>query len=463
VSTNAQLPVSALRPPLKVSGGRLAAVALNPATVYTLPFIIALGYLFVDYARPQDWVRPLGLIRPGLLALGSGMAMVFLKRAFPTDRLTRYMFAFLCLMAMMVPFAFNRNRAFYGTESFALLLFGGLAPIIAFVDTFPRLQHLMRFWVAVNVSSALYVISNGGTGVGSFLSDENDVALAMNMALPYAVALTVLEKSLVLRLLAMGSTVLILFASVETLSRGGFIGLAFMGLVIWMQSRRKLVSMVVIGALVVSVVAFAPAKYWSDMASIARADERGDTGYQRIFSWNVAWQIFLDNPVFGVGPNNYPYTAWRYETTVADEIGYHLYGRAAHSLYYTLLPEMGTVGTGIFVAMLMHGIRGRRRLRRATREAMNDERLSEDARTQARWLRQLTVCIDASLAGFLASGAFLSVLFYPHVWVLTAFTAVLFRIGGEAIAAEAEAPAATAAATAVPQDARPVWWPALTR
>jgi putative inorganic carbon (hco3(-)) transporter len=463
VSTNAQLPVSAIRPPLKIPGARLAAAAaLDPATVYTLPFVIALGYIFVDYGRPQDWIPPIGLIRPGMIALGSGVAILFARSAFPKDKLTQYMFAFLCLMAILVPFSFNRNRAFYGTQAFALLLFGGLMPMVAFVNTFPRLQHLMRFWVAVNVSSALYVITNGGTGVGSFLSDENDVALAMNMALPYAVALAVLERQLILKLIAVVSTVLILFASVETFSRGGFIGLAFMGMVIWLQSRRKLASMVVIGALVVAVVAVTPPKYWSDMASISKADQQGDTGFQRIYSWNVAWWIFLDNPVFGVGPNNYPFTAWRYETEVADEIGYHLYGRAAHSLYFTLLPEFGTAGTLIFFAMVVRGIRGRARLRRRTRLEMNDERLSEDARMHARWLRQLTSCIDASLAGFLASGAFLSVLFYPHVWVLTAFTAVLLRIGSESAPAESDV-SPDIEAQAVTQNQRPAWWPAVTR
>lgn len=209
----------------------LASTA-GPVTIYSATFLCALAYLFVDYARPQNWIPAIGLIRPGLLALGSGIVAVMFYGSLPKDRLTKYLLSFLALMVVLVPFATNRNRAFYGTWSFALLLFGGLIPIALFVDSFPRLQRLIRFWVAIHVSLALFVIKNGGEGVGSFLIDENDVALAMNVALPYGIALVIAERALLWRVFAVASTLLIAFASAATLSRGGFIGLASVGVII---------------------------------------------------------------------------------------------------------------------------------------------------------------------------------------------------------------------------------------
>jgi len=399
--------------------------------IYSGSFLCAMAYLLVEYARPQSWIPALGYIRPGVLAMGVGMLAVLLHGSLPKDRLSRLMLTFVGLMAVLVPFAVNRNRAFWQTWSMALMLFGGLLPIILFTDTFARFQRLLRFWNLVNVSLAAYAIGHSGQGIGSFLSDENDLALAMNAAVPYGVALLILERGLVLRAAALLATTLTAFASIATLSRGGFIGLTCVALTVWAQSKRKVLSLVVLVAFGAAVAALAPEKFWRDMATLSTSNEKGDTGYQRLYSWKVGWRIFLDYPIAGVGPNNYPYRAHEYEDETSDEIGYHLWGRAAHSLYFTLLPELGSLGTGLFVAMIWYGARGRHRVRKKCRALLTDSNSTGDDREQARWVWQAAVCIDASLIGFLVSAIFLSVLYYPHFWVLTAFTTVLMRIGDD--------------------------------
>jgi O-antigen ligase len=456
-----------------IRSSRSLSSTAGPVTIYSATFFCALAYLFVDYGRPQSWIPAIGLLRPGLLALGSGLVAVIFYGSLPKDRLTKYILWFLALMVVLVPFATNRNRAFYTTWSFALLLFGGLMPIALFVDSFPRLQRLIRFWVAIHVSLALYVIKNGGAGVGSFLIDENDVALAMNVALPYGIALVIAERGLALRIFAVASTLLIAFASAATLSRGGFIGLACVGVIVWFQSKRKVLSLLGLAVLAGMLFLAAPAKYWSDIGTITTANQKGDTGYQRIYSWQVAWRIFLDHPIFGVGPNNYPYTAWRYETEVSNQIGYHLYGRAAHSLYFTLLPEFGIAGTGLFAGMVITGVQWRRRLRRQARAAQARPGLTLEQQEQARWLHQLSVGIDAALVGFLASGTFLSVLFYPHIWVLTAFTTAVSRVGMPLLDNHEAAPSAGETSTPdsiLPDTSRvasaherPSAWPSIAR
>jgi hypothetical protein len=49
----------------------------------------------------------------------------------------------------------------------------------------------------------------------------------------------------------------------------------------------------------------------------------------------------------------------------------------------------------------------------------------------------MTLAIDASLVGLLVSGAFITVLYYPHVWLLTAFSVVLRRGFDAAVTAPA--------------------------
>ena len=406
-----------------------AALQLPKADViYAGTFLCALGYLFVEYGRPQSWVPAIGYLRPGVIALGAGMLALLLRNELPRDKHSRYMLAFLGWMALLVPLAVNRNRAFFQTWSMFLMLFGGVLPIALFVDTFARLQRLLRFWLFVHISLAIYAITHAGQGIGSFLIDENDLSLAMNAALPYAIALIVLEGSALLKLVAVMATLVMVFASVTSLSRGGFIGLACVGIVVWLQSRRKVLSLVGIAAVCVLVLALAPSKYWRDMSTIANAGQQGDTGYQRLYSWDIGWRMFLDHPVFGVGGNNYPHRAHEYEDSRSDEIGYHLWGRQAHSLYLTLLPELGIVGTFIFAGMVGHGLVSRHRIRRMCTAALKRSDLTGSDLQQAMWLKQTAIAMDASLVGFLVCGTFLSVLYYPHIWVLTGFTAALQQV-----------------------------------
>jgi probable O-glycosylation ligase (exosortase A-associated) len=388
-------------------------------------FWIAAAYLIVDYGRPQNWFPPLAYIRPGMLTLGAGIVALALNQALPTDKLSKYVMAFFAAMVVAVPFATNQHKAFNETLGFGLFVFGGLLPLVAFVDSYERLRTMMRLWVAIHVSLAVYSITHQGFGIGSFLTDENDFALAMNVAIPYAYALFVLETKVAHRLMALAATLIMFVATTVTLSRGGFIGLVCIVVMLWFSSKRRVIALVGAAILAGLIYVAAPSSYWHEVESISTASEKGDTGYQRLYSWGIGWEMFLDNPILGVGPANYPVRAAEYETGTSDEIGYHMWGRVAHSLYFTLLPELGSIGTIIFAGMLFTGVRLRRRVRKLSRDSPG---ASPSEIEQRRWYLQLALSIDASMVGFLSTGAFISVLYYPHIWVLTGFTAVLIHL-----------------------------------
>ena len=194
-------------------------------------------------------------------------------------------------------------------------------------------------------------MTHRGVGVGSFLTDENDFALAMNMVVPYAFAMFMMAQGLKKKLLWSGVILIEVLGSMSTLSRGGFIGLVCLGGVIWWRSQKKIVTM--LGALVLAavVVAMTPSSYWKEMKTIETADQAGDTGYERLYLWGIGWRIFLDYPIFGVGPFNFQYVNYKYEDPNRVAEGRHVWGQVSHSLYFTLLPELGTVGAVLFVVM----------------------------------------------------------------------------------------------------------------
>ena len=133
--------------------------------MYSLPFVLILGYVLVDFGRPHNWVPILGYLRPGVIVLGGGILAMLIKRpAIPT--LGKWVLAFLGLMMVLAPFAYNNRMAVVTTKDFALMTVGAILPIMCFVDTFERFRKLLRFWVWIHVPLALYSITHRGFGIG---------------------------------------------------------------------------------------------------------------------------------------------------------------------------------------------------------------------------------------------------------------------------------------------------------
>ncbi len=214
---------------------------------------------------------------------------------------------------------------------------------------------------------------------------------------------------------------LLLAANVATMSRGGFIGLAAVAVGGWLFSRRKVASGLLLAFLVAMATVLAPEEYWLEIRTIFNGTQ-DPTGAERMYTWAIAWKMFLANPLFGVGQGNVPWELSSYEPAGGFE-GRSLGGRAAHSLYLTLLPELGLIGAMIFVAMAYAILR---RLRSVTVQA---RRLADGSRgREARRRAALSGAMLVSLVGYLVSAVFLSVLYYPHFWLLGGFGVALANV-----------------------------------
>jgi O-antigen ligase len=67
------------------------------------------------------------------------------------------------------------------------------------------------------------------------------------------------------------------------------------------RRRGKLASLLLIAVVSLPVLALVPQSYWNEMKTIQTATENDDTGAQRLYYWNIAWEMFKDHPIVGVG------------------------------------------------------------------------------------------------------------------------------------------------------------------
>lgn len=161
--------------------------------------------------------------------------------------------------------------------------------------------------------------------------------------------------------LALGGTVA---ASLMSLSRGGWMGLAVaLVLVTALASRRGAVltalGLVVLAALaVLGLSDLLPASIASrlsivgdyfgvfDVRTVVLTPENWAL-VERMAHWQAAWLMYEDHPLFGVGIGNYAAAYPRYFLPPwQDPLGH------AHNLYLNMLAEMGAIGLASYLLLI---------------------------------------------------------------------------------------------------------------
>lgn len=374
-------------------------------------------YLTIEYLRPQDVYPVLGVIRPALIC-GIILGLFSLSRLNSDvfkDRSIRLFIAFVALCWFGVIHAVNNFHAFQASVIMTLYLLSAVVPMCLIIRSESQLRDLVIYWVAIHCYLAIYGLLHSGRGPGGFIGDENDLALALNAALPYAYFIRKDPHfSKFMRLALLVIVAVIIAGIVATKSRGGFVGLVVTtaALVWFSRERVRNALLIILGA--VCFIFAVPEEYRSEIQSISDTEDKTRQG--RLFQWSVGWDMFIDNPIVGVGTRNYPWRVIEYEIQheeyVPGERRLHG-GRVAHSLYFTLIPEHGVVGTAIFFLILWEIIK---KLKKGiSRDVQSSHERNESL--VALFSRAAIV----SLMAFLTTGVFISVLYYPVYWYIIGF------------------------------------------
>lgn len=391
-------------------------------------FYLVLAYLLFEFGRPQE-------LFPGIrvIPFGTGLSLlIFLKVAMSgkihlSRMQTKLWIPLFGVMAIHVPMAVNNYWALM-TFKDMVLLFCVYMGVITFVDSLERMMTLMKLWMGVHVFLAVMGIAKGGVGIGAWMGDENDFCMVMNMAVPFAYFLF-FSSSGVMRIRYLVTLGTFILAAMATLSRGGFIGLAAVGAYSWYRSPKKGRALVVLLIAVMFMVLFAPQTYWDEIASSTSDETMSDegTGGARLYTWGIGMEMFYSNPIIGIGQSNFPWTVDIYEA--GEKFHDRSFGgRQAHSAWVTLIAELGLAGILIVGGMLFQCYRDLAFVRRTLtpRQVRGEHgkimKAGEDVRVY------LAKAMEGSLIGFIVSGVFISILWYPSMWIMMAFVVALRNI-----------------------------------
>ncbi len=377
-------------------------------------FIFAIIYLIIDYARLQDLIPFLAHLKPGMFIIVILTFFFIFKGDISgaDTKQTRLIILFILLLMTYVPLVRNNFFA-WRTVKTMLLFMPFILSVIFCVRSMERLKTFMLIMICIMFYISAYSLGHGGKGSGGYFNDENDLSLFINMWLPFAYYLFISEKERLKKILYACAFILGIVSVVVSFSRGGFVGMIAMFFVLWCFSPRKVLTLAVVAICAFSIYFLGGEDYRTEMATVTDMEE--GTADARILSWQTAWDMFLDNPL-GVGGNNFQVRFPEYQ---GDRFPRGMWGRVAHSLWFTLIPETGILGIIIYFMLLYYNIKDIFEVKR-----MNSLRDSPESR----YLYHMSIAMLASLAGFFASATFLSVLYYPHYWYMTAIIIAIANI-----------------------------------
>jgi len=377
-------------------------------------FIFSLAYLIIDYARMQDVIPLLPYLRPGLIIIVILTIFFIFKGNFKDvdTKQTRMIALFILLLCFYVPLVRNNFFA-WRTFKIMLLYLPFILSIIFCVRSLDRLKKLICVILLIMIYISAYSLGHAGKGSGGYFFDENDLSLFINMWLPFCYFLFISEKARLMKIVYACAFIIGIIAVVASFSRGGFIGLVSMFLVLWFFSPRKVLTLTVIVICACSIYYLGGQAYRDEMSTVTDTEE--GTADARIRSWETAWDMFLDNPL-GVGGNNFQVRFPEYQ---GDRFPRGMWGRVSHSLWFTLIPETGVFGIIIYLMLLYYNIKDIFQIKKLN---------SSQDDPEARYLYYISLAMLASLAGFFASATFLSVLYYPHYWYMTAIIVTAMNI-----------------------------------
>jgi putative inorganic carbon (hco3(-)) transporter len=421
--------------PQRLAGDTKSAVgAVSPSR----PFVGVLAYLVFEYARLGSAYPVLGAFQLGKILVAVTLALFLANHvAFRSserlsfDRIFWLFGAWLLLAALSINVAVYQPAAIDATINLGKW-FITCYLIIGLVDTLPRFHLFLWVLLLLNFKLAQFQIRGfisgisaatnqnrfirEGIGAGSqgYFANGNDFGLAMAVVAPLAFFLVLGSKNLFARLAALALTATFVVALLRSGSRGAALGLGAAAALAWLYSKRRLLSGLLVLAFFAGFWTMAP-DAWRDRFVNARNYEEDGTAASRIALWNGGIRMFQDHPLTGVGIDNFPVN-WVYVYNTARTEGGAF---AVHNIYIQAASELGIGGLLVVLAVLVAVFYRNLQTRRICRGSPG---------RPWRAANHFALALNCALLAFMVHGFFLTVLYYPHLFVIASMSIALHKI-----------------------------------
>jgi len=392
--------------------------------VFTIIFFSILPFVFKrPYIGIYLWTW-LGLMNPHRLTWGFAFDFPFAlitaltvlismlaskePKQIPWTRETIILLVFILWMLFTTFFAFYPDLAWKQWDKIWKIMLMTYVTLML-INSRWKLDWLV--WVVVlslgfyGVKGGIFTILNGGAyrvqgPIGSFISGNNEMGLALIMIIPLMRYLQLQAKSVWIHQGVTMAMLLTGIAIIGTQSRGALVGMVAMGLLLWLKSRNKMFTLVSMLVVVGAVAAIMPQQWYDRMATI-ETYQQDSSAMSRIYSWRTAFNL-AKHRITGGGFETF-------HEMVFDMYAPQDFTRTsdAHSIYFETMGEHGFIGFSLFVLLGLFTWNTGSRIRKQAKGSI-----------ETKWAVDLASMAQTSIIGYASAGAFLGLAYFDLYYIL---------------------------------------------
>lgn len=263
------------------------------------------------------------------------------------------------------------------------------------IDTKEKLKFFI--WIMIIAYADLSFVGRYYDVAAPYFMNRNRFAFHLVGVIAFTAIFVLYEKGKLQKLEAVGYFMIILFGIAGSHSRGGYLaaGLVFVLLIVNNFNFKKLPLLIIPVIIILSRVS---SVHWERLFSMTLDPEQSGTGGQRFALWSAGLRMILLNPIFGVGLGESDFQFSQYANLeelekVGGNIGFEVI--QIHNLTLQIGSEMGLVGLGLFLSIVLLGFRD---IWQTVKICKQNEKID--------YLKYLAYGIGISLAGLLTAGQF---------------------------------------------------------
>lgn len=406
----------------------LGALFVINKTYWLVILFVVFSFFRIHEAIPQLYAFKL----PLFLSLGALSALMWhtlISKELKTywHRSLSWLALFWLLVTIGLVFASNRGVAIQEFKGIYWKIMVMTLAIVWLVNSMDKLAKTSTIIIFSGCLIGIIAISNSingiglvegtrvtiGRDIGSMLGDPNDLALVLMFPMAFAISQATTKGIPTMhRFIGATACIILLYAVIATQSRGGLLGsIAVLGIFALSIIRSK-VTLISLGAIAAVGLYFAAGI--SDRASGGAAEAGIDASAMgRLYAWEAAFKMALDNPLTGVGLNNF-YSNYFFYSPHWDGLNH-----AVHSTWFGVLAETGFLGLTVFIILIGS-------LLITARKTL--KQIKDNGNSVNPILYSSAFAVYAGLIGTIVSGTFLTQGFNWPIYILSALTVCVSHI-----------------------------------
>jgi O-antigen ligase len=341
------------------------------------------------------------------------------KLSFSYDPTNKYMFLFFIVMLLSFFQALDWDVSWNNGVLEFIKIYVFYIMIMVIIEDLKDVKLFLWAFAVLTILTNYEGLYLYLTGTESYVFQGIDVAIsskgfsaghvaAANMqlqALPVMIYLIIIEKRIPLKIFACVLASLSTIGVIASGSRGGYLGLLCIALLLVLYSKRKALTSLLITVSVLCLLPFMKGAYLSWMGSITKVSDV--SAHSRIDGLINGIEMMIRRPILGVGPECYPLArkAW---------FGW---GLDAHNQYGQLMGDLGICGTVIWTIFIVSVFKN-----------LNIAKRIVEGYKEFEEFRLITIAMLISLIVRLFEGMFSHSLYVFFWYAMAALSVILIKI-----------------------------------